>query len=115
MPLWWPLAFGGFVIWDSNFCEPFRERSVVSQLRALLAQTSGAPTMLREHTTIEVPVEYGPRTRALDADQEILDTCLDFVSGGTSVILVTDDTGRTDPNIMMPNYKGFGLPKSVEM
>jgi hypothetical protein len=70
-----------------------RARRLLSQLRAQLALSAGGPTQIREHVTIEVPIDDGPRHRSLDADQEILETCEELRSVGQPVVLVTDDTG----------------------
>jgi hypothetical protein len=72
---------------------PDRARRLLSQLWARLAPTAGKPVELREHVTIEVPIDTGPRARPLDADQEILDTCEELSNVGQEVVLVTGDTG----------------------
>jgi hypothetical protein len=75
-----------------------RARRLLSQLRTQLAPTAGRPAPIREGVTIEVPIDDGPRRRTVDADQEVLDTCREFQSGGQGVAfvtLVTDDTGLT--------------------
>ena len=70
-------------------------RGVLTALRRQLASSNGAPVAVagREGVTIEVPIEDEPRRRLLDADQEILDECVDFKSFGQAVVLVTDDCG----------------------
>jgi hypothetical protein len=70
-----------------------RARRILSRLRSVMASTAGAPTKLRDGVTIEVPIDEGPRTRSADADQEILDACLDLRSAGLVACLVTGDTG----------------------
>ena len=70
-----------------------RARDVLSHLWGLLGDTAGAPVRLVDNVTIEVPVDDGPRSRPLDADQEILDLCLQYQSIGHDIVLVTGDTG----------------------
>jgi hypothetical protein len=72
-----------------------RARGVLSHLRSVMSATAGAPTSLRTGLTIEVPIDDGPRSRGVDADQEILDTCRDLRAAGPAAYLVTDDTGLT--------------------
>lgn len=70
-----------------------RSRRLLSHLRSVLEPTKGAPCELRFGVTIEVPIDDEPRRRPMDADQEILDTCREFRSGGQRVVLVTGDAG----------------------
>jgi predicted ribonuclease YlaK len=70
-----------------------RARALLSQLWKLLESTSGGPVKIREGVTIEVPVDDGPRQRALDADKEILDQCLMLKALGKPPILMSDDVG----------------------
>jgi hypothetical protein len=70
-----------------------RARRLLTHLWAMLAPTAGGPVELRENVTIEVPIETGHRSRPLDADQEILDTCEEISNVGHEVVLITGDTG----------------------
>lgn len=72
-----------------------RARGILTSLRRQLASSSGSPVAVasREGVTIEVPIEDEPRQRLMDADQEILDECVDLKSFGQTVVLVTDDCG----------------------
>jgi hypothetical protein len=70
-----------------------RARRLLTRLREMLAQTAGLPVRLADGVTIEVPVEHGPRSRHLDADYEILQTCVELQAVQRPVVLVTDDTG----------------------
>jgi hypothetical protein len=72
-----------------------RARGVLTALRRQLAGSSGSPVAVasREGVTIEVPIEDEPRCRLMDADQEILDECVDIKSFGRVIVLVTDDCG----------------------
>lgn len=72
-----------------------RARRLLSQLRTQLASRAGAPVLLREGVTIEVPVDDEPRRRNLDADEEILEYCRELQAVGKPPILATDDTGMT--------------------
>jgi rRNA-processing protein FCF1 len=54
----------------------------------------GLPNRLNEHTTVEVFIEPGPRTRPADADTEILETAHELRRlSGHDVTIVTGDTG----------------------
>jgi len=72
-----------------------RAGGVLTALRRQLASSNGVPVAVtsREGVTIEVPIEDEPRRRLMDADQEILDQCVDIKSFGQTVFLVTDDCG----------------------
>jgi hypothetical protein len=73
-----------------------RARSILSDLWALLAATDGDdPVTLRDNTTIEVPIDDGPRQRTTDADEEILDICVDLKNLRQNVLLVTGDCGMS--------------------
>jgi predicted ribonuclease YlaK len=72
-----------------------RARGLLGGLRTLLAPTAGAPVRIRDGVTVEVPVDDTPRRRLRDADQEILNVCLDLKAVGRRVVLVTDDAGIT--------------------
>jgi hypothetical protein len=72
---------------------PDRARRLLSQLWAKLGPKAVGPVELRENVTIEVPIETGPRSRPLDADTEILDTCEEISNVGQEVVLVTGDNG----------------------
>ena len=69
-----------------------RARSVISKLRSVLRGRGGAPMRLRDDATIEVPLDRGPRTRPVDADEEILGACQELRRlTGRGVLLVTGD------------------------
>ncbi|HXN59899.1 MAG TPA: PIN domain-containing protein [Acidimicrobiales bacterium] len=72
-----------------------RARDLLPKLWGYLADTAGAPVPFRDDgkVTIEVSIDDGPRFRTLDADQEILETCVDLKNVGQRVLLVTADTG----------------------
>lgn len=70
-----------------------RARGVVSRLRTLLLPTTGEPATLIRGVTIEVPLIDEPRRRTLDADEEILETCIDLRAAGADICLVTGDAG----------------------
>jgi len=54
---------------------------------------AGAPGRIADDVTIEVPVDPGPRHRPTDADEEILETCVELRQlVGQPVTLVTSDT-----------------------
>jgi uncharacterized coiled-coil protein SlyX len=72
-----------------------RARRLLSQLWNTLGEAAGGPVSLRKNVTIEVPVEDGPRVRTADADEEILDSCLQLRNVGCPPILVTGDTGMS--------------------
>jgi hypothetical protein len=73
-----------------------RSRGILSDLWALLAAVDGDdPVPLRDNTTIEVPINDGPRERTSDADEEILDICVDLKNLGQDVLLVTGDCGMS--------------------
>ena len=72
-----------------------RARNLLGGLRTLLAPTAGAPVRIRDGVTVEVPVDDTPRRRLADADQEILNVCLDLKAVGRQVLLVSDDAGIT--------------------
>ena len=80
-----------------------RARRVLSQLRSLLEEKKGGPTKLCDGVTIEASVFDEPRQRTLDADQEILNCCLELISGDGEVVLVTGDTG------MRLRARAFGI------
>jgi hypothetical protein len=58
-----------------------------------LGPAKGGPAPLAEGVTVEVPVDRRPRRRAVDADQEVLDTCETVTRVGGLVVLVTGDCG----------------------
>ena len=69
-----------------------RARTILPQLRAIVGR-AGEPGELRARATLEVLVEPGPRSRPTDADEEILDTCIElreFCRG--PLTLITGDT-----------------------
>jgi hypothetical protein len=69
-----------------------RARALLPQLEAWVRADGGAGA-LRPGTTIEVHIEPGIRDRPGDADQEILNTCLDLAQyGGGPLRLITADT-----------------------
>lgn len=69
-----------------------RARQLLVRLREMIAPTAGDPVPIDPGVTIEVPVERGPRSRPLDADYEILQTCTELQALQRRVVLVTDDT-----------------------
>jgi hypothetical protein len=69
-----------------------RARRILPQLGAALGD-GGAPSPLRDGTTIEVLSGPGPRDRATDADEELLHTCQELEQfGDRSVTLISGDT-----------------------
>jgi rRNA-processing protein FCF1 len=70
-----------------------RARERLPKLYALVG-SGGAPKALPNgHGTLEVFIEPGPRTRAADADTEILETARDLERlSGSKVMIVTGDT-----------------------
>jgi rRNA-processing protein FCF1 len=72
-----------------------RARGVLRDLRKLLAPDPAGSVPLNDGATIEVPVDEGPRRRTLDADEEVLATCLDLRAVSQRCVLVTGDTGIT--------------------
>ncbi len=67
-------------------------RRVLPQLETVLAKSGGAGT-LRDGVTIEVPVASRPRSRPIDPDREILESCLEVQQfSGREAILITGDT-----------------------
>ncbi|MFZ0168982.1 MAG: PIN domain-containing protein [Candidatus Dormiibacterota bacterium] len=70
----------------------FRARRAIRDLDELL-NAAGAPGLVGPGVTIEVPVDQGPRRRPADADEEILEDCLELaLLTGREVTLVTRDT-----------------------
>lgn len=67
-------------------------RSILPWLETVVAATD-KPGVVRDGVTAEVLVEPASRRRVLDADREILDTCLELMRfGAQPVTLVTGDT-----------------------
>ena len=70
-----------------------RARDVLPTLELHIGR-AGSPQQLIDAVTLEVPVLTGPRERPDDADEEILNTCLELGQfSGQPVTLVTGDTG----------------------
>jgi rRNA-processing protein FCF1 len=79
--------------WTRNDDLAGRARDALAQMDRLLSSTIGVPVALREATTIEVPVDDGPRYRPMDADEEILLECEEQRAfANEQVFLVTGDT-----------------------
>jgi hypothetical protein len=72
-----------------------RARGLLSSLWRVLAGSAGGPVALIDGVTIEVPLDDGPRQRSLNADEEILETCVDLKNVRQNVLLVTADTGMS--------------------
>jgi hypothetical protein len=69
-----------------------RARRILPQLAEALGD-GGAPSELREGTTIEVLSGPAPRVRPSDADEEVLQTCQELEQfGGHPVTLISPDT-----------------------
>jgi rRNA-processing protein FCF1 len=85
-----------------------RARNVLPWLETTVI---GGPGLVRENTTIEVPVDPARRSRPDDADREILDTCHELRQFGSQrVTLVTGDTAmrlrahaEAIPTVSMPD------------
>jgi rRNA-processing protein FCF1 len=81
-----------------------KARELLPQLRCYIGH-GGTPQQVRDHTTIEVLIEPGPRGRAIDVDSEILETAHELRRlSGQPVTIVTADTG------MSLRAEGQGLP-----
>jgi rRNA-processing protein FCF1 len=86
-----------------------RARRLLPRLEKALG-AGGTAGQLRPGATIEVPLDPAPRTKPIDADQEVLDTCQELRQfTGEEVVLVTGDTAmriraeaRRIPTIRMP-------------
>lgn len=70
-----------------------RARRLLTQLRTQAAESDGGPIAVREGVVLDFYVDQEPRRRTLDADQEVLDTCMTIASTGSTMGLVTDDAG----------------------
>lgn len=97
-----------------------RARNLLPSLERLTGP-SGEPGALTDGVTIEVPVEAGPRERAVDADEEILDECLELGQFlGQAVTLVTGDTAmrlraralKIDAAALPDDYLRAGPPEA---
>jgi rRNA-processing protein FCF1 len=70
-----------------------RARDVISRLRMSLLPVAGNPVTLAPDVTIEIPLTDEPRRKTSDADEEVLETCLELQAAGGDVVLVTGDAG----------------------
>jgi rRNA-processing protein FCF1 len=70
-----------------------KARELLPKIRGFVGK-GGTPNHLRDHATIEVYIEPGPRIRPSDADTEILETTHELNRlSGKAVTIVTSDTG----------------------
>lgn len=70
-----------------------RARRLLSQLRTKIADSDDSQVPLGDGAVLEVYVPGEPRQRTADADQEVLNTCLQLQAAGADLYLVTDDAG----------------------
>lgn len=70
-----------------------RARRLLSQLRSQVSAGERGRVQLRQNVILEVYVPGEPRQRTTDADQEVLDTCLQLQAASADLYLITDDAG----------------------
>lgn len=70
-----------------------RARRLLSDLRARVVEAEESPIDIRDGVSLDFYLDDEPRRRTVDADQEVLETCIRLASTEADVRLVTDDAG----------------------